>query len=151
MQIIENIALISINETLLFQLVSFLLFMVILNRIMIRPIRKTISEREGYFERVGYEIEAAENKYEDISRQIKKDEAEARKAAFKIREELEAEGQAAANDLIASTRGEITGLRNKVQKDIDAKLSEARKDLDAQADLLADKMISVLLDRRSGA
>ena len=89
MQIVENIALISINETLIFQLVSFLLFMFILNRIMVRPIRRTIAERDGYFERMGYEIEAAEKTFEDISRQIVKDEATTRREAFSMREKLE--------------------------------------------------------------
>ena len=39
MQIISNIALISINETLVVQLISFLIFLFIINRIMFRPLR----------------------------------------------------------------------------------------------------------------
>ena len=45
MQIITNIALISINETLIVQLLSFLIFLFIINRVMIRPLRGVMSDR----------------------------------------------------------------------------------------------------------
>ena len=45
MQIISNIALISINETLIVQLISFLIFLFVINRIMFRPLRKTVGPR----------------------------------------------------------------------------------------------------------
>jgi len=52
MEIISNIALISINETVVVQMLSFLVFMFILNRIMIRPLRSSANDREIYIEKL---------------------------------------------------------------------------------------------------
>ena len=48
MQIVTTISLISINETTIVQIVSFLILVFILNRVMIRPLWKTIAERNQY-------------------------------------------------------------------------------------------------------
>ena len=52
MQIVSNVALISINETFLVQLISFLIFLFIINRVMIRPLRGVMREREEYVEKL---------------------------------------------------------------------------------------------------
>ena len=59
MEIINTIALISINETLIVQLLSFLVFLFLINRVMIRPLRSVIDEREDFVTRVRKEIEDA--------------------------------------------------------------------------------------------
>ena len=46
MEIIATNALISINETAIVQLVSFLIFLYVMNRIMFRPLLSTISQRK---------------------------------------------------------------------------------------------------------
>ena len=56
MHIISNIALITINETLFVQLISFLIFLFIINRIMFRPLQNTMSERESYIDQTNRDI-----------------------------------------------------------------------------------------------
>ena len=51
MHIVSNIALISINETLIIQLVSFLIFLFLINRIMFRPLSHVMVERENHLTR----------------------------------------------------------------------------------------------------
>ncbi len=147
MEIVENVALISINATLVVQLVSFLLFMTLLNRIMIRPLRKVMTEREQYLVKVQQEIHAAHEGYAQISQQIQDQESETRMTAFKIREEMEHEAQRSAVDAIAQTKSEIISLRNESQRQADEKIAVARQQIAKEADVLADRMIDVLLDR----
>jgi len=45
MQIVSNVALISINETMVVQLISFLIFLFVINRVMFRPLRESMHER----------------------------------------------------------------------------------------------------------
>ena len=52
MQIISNVALISINETVVVQLLSFLLFLYIMNRIMFRPLRNVMAQREDHLKQI---------------------------------------------------------------------------------------------------
>lgn len=147
MEIVENVALISINATVVVQLVSFLLFMVLFNRILIRPLRKVMTERGQYLEKVQQEIHAAYEGYAQISQTIKDQESETRKAAFKIREEMESRAQRSASDAVAQTKSEIETLRKESQRQADKKIAAARQQIDREADVLADRMIDALLDR----
>lgn len=149
MQVVENVALISINATLLVQLISFLVFMILFNRIMIRPLRKVMTERDAYMVQMRHEIDEIDNSYREISKQIKTQEAEARQAAFEIRAEIEAAGQLSVNDLMEKTKREIADIRLAAQQETDAKIVKARKKVAAQADGLADQMIASLLKWRS--
>ncbi|MGD9366722.1 MAG: hypothetical protein PVH87_13565 [Desulfobacteraceae bacterium] len=149
MQVVENVALISINATLLVQLISFLVFMILFNRIMIRPLRKVMSERDNYMVQVRHKINEIDSSYKEISQQIKTQEAEARRAAFEIRAEIEAAGQHSVDDLMEKTKREIADLRSAAQQETDAKIVKARQKVSAQADGLADQMIASLLSWRS--
>lgn len=151
MEVVENVALISINATLLVQLVSFLIFMVLFNRIMIKPLRKVMAERDQYMVRAREEISEINHSYGAISRQIVDQEAQARKSAFQIREEIETSAKLSASDLMSKTKEEIRHLRTAAQKETDAKISAARENVTAEAEGLAEVMIAALLDRRSAS
>ncbi len=145
MQVVENVALISINATLVIQLVSFLFFMVLLNRVMIRPLRVIMNERETYIEQVGKDLVDAGDAFDQITVQISRQEEKARTTAFQIRDEIETSGRQSVADLLSKTKSEIDGFRSDAKRETDRKLVEARKDLDAEAEMIADKMVSALL------
>ena len=149
MEIVENVALISINATLVVQLLSFLLFMALLNRIMIRPLRKVMTEREQYLVTIEQEIHAAHEGFIRIGEQIQQQESDARQAAFKIREEMERQAHTSAADTLANTKQEIESLRNESQRQADEKIAAARQQIADEAEALADQMIDALLDRRA--
>jgi F-type H+-transporting ATPase subunit b len=151
MQIIENIALITINETLIFQLLSFFLLVYILNRIMIRPLLRVRSEREALLDRISGEINTTENRFDQISHEIEAQENAARKAAFKIRNKIEANGQQAADEIMAKARKEIDTLKIKAHEDMSARLAAARQEIQKEAAAISDRMIASLLGRRSAS
>ena len=147
MQIISNVALISINETLIFQVISFLIFLFVINRIMFRPLRKVMNERETYIENVQKDIVAAENQFEDLTNQIQAQENAVRDEAFKQKEQLEATGSQQAADIMASTREEIDALRAEAQKEVNAQISAARKHVRKESEDLAKQIIETVLYR----
>jgi F-type H+-transporting ATPase subunit b len=149
MQVVENVALISINATLVVQLISFLIFMVWFNRIMIRPLRKIMTERERFVEKVRTDVLTAGEAFEEMAHQIERQESEARRAAIKVREEFVAAGQRSVADVIDKTRQEIGVLRSDAQKAADASIAAARQSIRAEAEILADHMVASLLNRRS--
>lgn len=148
MQVVENVALISINATLLVQLISFLIFLVLFNRILIRPIRKVMAEREQYLVDAREKIKEIDRSYDSLSRQITEQEAEARRSAYAMREEITAEGQRSIGELMAQTKKEIEDLRMASQKETEAKIDNARKKVTGEAEGLADRMIAAVLDRK---
>jgi F-type H+-transporting ATPase subunit b len=149
MQIVENIALISINATLFVQLGSFLLFMVIFNRIMIGPLRKVMSEREGYLQQIAAEIADANLAYKRIGKQIETQEAGARKAAFKVSGEIEKSGEDTAAEIISETLKEISAIRAEAKKETSQKIAAVREEIHKEAEIIGDRMALSLLDRRS--
>ena len=148
MEIISNIALISINETLIVQVVGFLIFLFLINRIMFRPLRNVMADRELYIERVKLDIDQAQKKIETMTSQIREQESEVKNEAFELKKQREEIGNQQAKEIFAAVRQEIADTSAKVQKDIDNKISEARKSLKIESEALAMNIIEKILDRR---
>jgi len=148
MQIISNIALISINETLIFQLISFLIFMFIINRVMFRPLRQTMDERDSYLQQVKLDIEDAESELRSLAYQMEEREHEVRRQAFAMREKLKDDGQEKAAELSGAVQKEIDALQLAAQKQVEAQLRDARRSIDQEAEALALAIMEKVLDRR---
>lgn len=151
MQVVENVALISVNATLIVQLISFLLFMVIFNRVMVRPLRKVMAQRNAHIQEVIADIGKADDALKEINHRIEDQESRVRNSAFTIQHQIEDEGRRQAEDMVAQTRMEIDAMRQKAQAENTAKIAEARQQVEAEAEPIADRMIAVLLGRRSAS
>lgn len=147
MQIISNVALISINETLILQIISFLIFLFIINRIMFRPLRKVMNERETYIEDIQKDIVDAEKKFEDLTVQIQAQEKAVRNEAFEQKDQLESSGKQKAAEIFAATREEIIALKSRAQQEVDDQISAARKHVLKESKGLAQNIIETVLHR----
>ena len=148
MQIINTTALITINETLIVQLISFLLFLFIINRVMLRPLRKTMGERDSYMDKMKQDTITAEEKLLDYTRQIEKRRDKVKTEAFAVIRELEESGRTQAHEIFVDAGQEINALREKAEKEISAQIDEARKSIFAEVDPLAVCMMEQVLARR---
>lgn len=148
MEIISNTALISINETLLVQVISFLIFLFVMNRLMFRPLRKTMGDRSKYVSDLEQEIDDAERDIARYSREIEKQRAAARAEANSVTTELEEMGNQEAHEIIDAAVKEISALKKKTKKEIDAQVSEARKLLQKETESLSVQIMEKVLDRR---
>jgi len=149
MQIIENIALITINETLFVQLISFLIFLFLINRIMFRPLRETMQERETHIDDVTLGIKNSTQELNDMDEQIQQKEAEAVKQASKRKNELEDDGTLHANEIMDKARQEIHGIKEETRQYIEKQISEARTELKSESEKVAALIIEKILDRRA--
>ena len=148
MQIVSNIALISINETLIIQLISFLIFLFIINRIMFRPLRSTMDRRDEHIEKIRLDIVDSENKLENMTNGIKEQESKTKEEALKIKKEREQAGSLQAAEIFASTKKEIEVIREKAETEVNAQISEAAKHIKKESEALATTIIEKILDRR---
>lgn len=148
MQIISNIALITINGTLVIQILSFLALMFILRRIMIHPLSEVMQQRKEYINGLSDDIQDVESQMETISAQLKNREAAIRAEANGIKKELEASGSQRAAELLAAVREEVSALKSRTEKDISRQIAEAKKYLKAESELLANQIMENILDRR---
>jgi F-type H+-transporting ATPase subunit b len=148
MEIISNIALISINETLIAQLISFLIFLFIINRIMFRPLQTVMSEREGYMDRLKSDISEAEETLQNVLAELEEKEAAARAEAMDMRKELEEFGSKEASKIFSATRKDIASMKEQTRKEVEVRLSEARKQIKEQSEDLSVIIMEKVLDRR---
>ena len=148
MEIISNIALISINETLIVQVIGFLIFLFVINRIMFRPLRNVISDRDIHIERVQRDIIQAQKEVVSITSQIQEQEAATRKEAMELKDDLESNGSQQAKEIFESVKKEITASSQKIQQEIAVRISEERQALEKESEALALNVIEKILGRR---
>ena len=148
MHITSNIALISINGTLAFQLISFLLFLFIINRLMFRPLRNVMEERDGHIGKIESDITDKEKEFQNVTDQLQQQESTVKKEAFLLQLELEDAGSRQAAEILDAARKEIATLKGAAQKKVDAQISEASKDLSKASEALAISIMEKMLDRR---
>ncbi len=148
MQIISNIALISINETLVVQLISFLIFLFIINRVMIRPLRATMAERDNYIQMVRQDILDSKKELEEIVDESHQEEKEIRQAALQITAEMESLGNHEAQDIMGVARKEIAAVKKQTQDEIERLLAEAMTSVRKEAETLSVPIMEKILDRK---
>ncbi len=148
MEIISTNALISINGTLIAQLVSFLIFLFILNRIMFRPLQGIMDDRESFIEKIKLETVDTAKELGRLNLEMKALESDVREEAAGIRRELEESGSREAAEILESIRREIGSIREKTEIEIDAKISDAKKHLQKESEALMVNIMEKLLDRR---
>ena len=148
MHIISNIALISINETLVVQLISFLIFLFIINRIMIRPLRATMAERENYIQMVRQDILDSKKDLEKIVDESRQEEIDIRQAASNVAAEMESLGKDEAKDIMGAARKEMVVQKKQTQDEINSHLAEAMKFVQKEAQTLSVSIMERILDRK---
>lgn len=148
MQIISNIALISINETVIIQLISFLIFLFIINRVMFRPLRGIIDERDTYLDNIERDIEEAGKEVERINARIEEQETAAIKSANRFKKEIMDSGALEAGSMLEKTRKEIDALKQETESEITDMLAEARQHIQAESKIVSTFIMEKILDRR---
>ena len=148
MQIISTTALISINGTLITQVVSFLIFLFIINRIMVRPLQNSMDTRDDHIDKIKIDIVDAEKEMKSATLQLEDRRSAIRTEAFGIAKDLEESGSKKADEIFASAQEEIAILVEKANKEVDAQIVEARKHLKEESEALAVNVMDKILDRR---
>jgi F-type H+-transporting ATPase subunit b len=148
MQIVSNIALITINETLIVQLISFLLFLYLINRVMFRPLREAMSERDSYIENLRREISDQQKELQKLSARMKESEQAVVREAHHLSNVHEETGSREAAQLIATTRTELHALKVKTGQEVENRIVEAREQLRTETHVLAMNIMEKILERR---
>lgn len=148
MEIISTVAMVSINETLVVQLISFLIFLYLINRIMFRPLKGVMRQREEKIDHLGRDIEDSKTRLEDLQAQLKEQERAAVDEANAHKSRLENEGAEQARQILDQSQKEIASLREQNEAFIRSQIAEARKSLHEEARRIAVNMMEKILDRR---
>jgi F-type H+-transporting ATPase subunit b len=148
MEIISNIALISINETLIAQLVSFLIFLYIINRLMFKPLLSVVNERNEHIEKMYSEIAGAELELDNVKRMLSENEAAVKEEAFSIKAKLESAGDMKSTEIYREAKNQIEAMRDSARADVKAQLDEAKKSIQKESEILVYQIMEKVLERR---
>src|SRR5580698_9697620 len=93
--------LLSLDGTLVVQLVNFIIFLVILNAIFLKPVGSAIAARRAYIDKVGSDISQFEYDLKALHAQADEKRAAARRRADAIVAEARSQAQAEASAIVA--------------------------------------------------
>lgn len=138
--------LLSIDGTLVVQLVNFVIFLVILNAIFLRPVGRAIAARRAYIDKVGADIAQFEYDLKNLRHAAEDRRAAARRRADAIVGEARAAAQAEAASIINDHQMQASAIIAEMQATAALELEQARLSGAATVEALAREM----LDRAVG-
>lgn len=139
---------ISINATLLLQIVHFLILVFILKRLLFRPILKVVDEREQHFESTKNQIHNIEQEAVRLRDEFHKREIGARKDAAKERVELRSNGLAQVEELYTEARNQVLSIRAEADQEAQTEIKKTKPFLRDEATILVDEIVEWVIGRR---
>ncbi|MEE4314550.1 MAG: ATP synthase F0 subunit B [Desulfofustis sp.] len=138
---------VTIDKTLLFQMINMVILMFLLNGVLYKPIKKILKERAEKM--LGMQTDIAKF---DKNARLRQQEVDAKmaKASGKAKAALDAaraEAQAAGDEKLASIKAEVDSYKEKQMAEITAQIGTARSGLQANLQGFATEMASKILGR----
>ena len=136
---------IDLNATFFVQLVNFVLILILLNVILIGPIRKILKKRAEF---VASQMEGIESFTTSADTKLKDYELAldaARAAATAGRMAMKAEGQAKEKELLEAAGAEAASKLQAARAEISAQSAAAQKALEGKVSGLASKAVAKVL------
>jgi F-type H+-transporting ATPase subunit b len=148
MEIIATNALISINATTIVQLVSFLVFLYVMDRIMFRPLLSTIEQRDDYINKVKEEILTGTDDLDQLIKELDQHRAQVIKEAGAVVQALETDGDHQASKQLEEARQQIVALRHETENQVRDQVRQARQSLAGEVDAITKTIMENVLHRR---
>jgi F-type H+-transporting ATPase subunit b len=141
---------ISINATLVVQVLHFLLLLFVMNRLLLRPIMDQIRDREAYLQKAKRDSEEMAAEAERIAEKRLAMEREARQDAAKQRAGLKEQAMAEADGIFEETSRKIRDIRDRIRAQVQEQVEQAQRGLDQEAAALAEEIVERIAGRRVG-
>ena len=139
---------ISINATLIIQVLQFLILVFVLNHLMFRPLLKVIRERNQYIEKRRNDIGNLEEEAIRLRDEYLSRETDARKKAAQARSEIRNEGISKAEEFESDSRRQVATIKMEAEKEAEVEVARSRPLLHGEAAALADEIIKRMIGRR---
>jgi len=133
--------LLSLDGTLVVQLVNFIIFLVILNAIFLKPVGSAIAARRAYIDSVGSDITQFEADLKSLRNQADEKRSAARRRADATVGESRAQAQAEAAAIVAEHQVEASIIIAEAQSSVGLEIAQARISGAAVVEALAREML----------
>ncbi len=139
---------ISINATLVLQVIHFLALAFILNKLLFQPVLKIIDERKQHLEKTKAEIDNIKEKTIQLEKAFRSTESEARKGFTKERVQKNREGMSEIENLLDHSREEADSIKKEADKKAEQEIEQSRPLLESEAAILAKRIIEKMIGGR---
>ena len=139
---------ISINATLVLQVMHIIILIFILNRLMYRPLLKLTRDREEYFGTTKNEIRELEHQAERLKLEFTDIQRKARKTASQEATQIRGEGMTQAQGHLEETKKGASSIREEAEKEAQKEFEKTKPFLRDEAVGLADEITERLIGRR---
>lgn len=139
---------ISINATLVVQLIHFLILLFIMKRLMLQPLLKLIREREEFTKKTKSEIKDFEVKIGQLKEQFESKENDARRNAAKERSDITNASIAEAEGFLNVYRKEVADIREKSDEKVEGEINRTQPLLEGEAASLVKGIMEKIIGRR---
>jgi F-type H+-transporting ATPase subunit b len=133
--------LLSLDGTLVVQLVNFIIFLVILNAIFLKPVGSAIAARRAYIDKVGADIAQFEYDLKSLRVQADEKRSAARRRADAIVGEARAQAQTEAAAIITDHQEQAGAITAEAQATAALELAQARASGAVAVEALAREML----------
>ncbi len=147
-EITRAVALISINATLFAQVASFLIFMMLISRLMYHPLQDMMAERDRKIEQMKKDIATAEADLEEIFFKIESETKKVKDEAFSLQHQLEKEAAKQADALFAEVNADIEKLSAETRQEVRRQIAEVSQHLAEESERVSRVIMEKALDRR---
>ncbi len=138
---------VTIDITMVIQMINMVVLMFLLNGILYKPIKKILKERSEKMQGMQNDVanfeENARLRQEEVDAKMSKASGKAKAALDAAR----AEAQAAGDEKMASIKAEVEDFKEKQLADINTQIGSAQQELKAGLDGFAKDMASKILGR----
>ena len=138
---------ISINFTIIIQVINFIFLMWFLNKFLFKPVLKMLDERNN---KITTDFEYAEKINKNVDEGLEALEEEFKKARLesnRLKNEIKDEGSKVAFDKLEQAKKKANDYMSNFQKELDDNKKEVKAALQKEIDSIAKSISSVLLGR----
>ncbi|MDX9785147.1 MAG: ATP synthase F0 subunit B [Desulfobacterales bacterium] len=136
---------ISVDSSVIIQIVNFLLLIWVLNIILYRPIRNILIQRREKIQGIEQKIDACERdskeKDDAFAQGIKSARAKGLQAKESLLQEAAESEKAMMDEINRRAQDDLILAQKKIEKDIDAVKASLSKEIDTFADIIGRKIL----------
>ena len=140
---------ISINATLIIQVINFLILVFILNRLLFRPILKLTNDRTQFFQSTKDEISELERETQELMDKYQSIQNDARREAAKERDRMKSMSAAEIEGFLKESRNEASKIKTDAEKNAEKELTQAKFSIPDEAGRLSDIIVQMVIGRRA--
>ncbi len=137
----------QIDQSLLIQIVNFLVLVILLNIFLYRPIRRIIAQRGEEVGSLENTIQEYQGKAEENEKGIQEKMVEARKEGFQVKESLKTEGLEQEKGILQKSGSAVEEKISAARSKIEGQLKDVRKTLDDQVAVFSKELAEKILGR----